>query len=539
MVHYTWLYDCLAHVQQIGQFQSISSTEVVLPYEGYLLPSGSSFLHPYYIFTVKIPQIGALEGMVILNLAGDLWDPVLRAAGAELCDKYYPRGVSPALRGRGGTICPHCAGTRSHAMDSLVSAGSKGQTRERMTPLQQLDWYCCSCLSSKSPSKFGSRPGLGQQYNTSSLSASKRISSPTTEHWVVRQPTLIIFDQYTVSERNGHSTTNGEETRKIMSTTSKSTPSNVKRSVAASVGSASAYSPNDDVSKYSPEAYSLLNRLRTLSGERLNFTGQSGECPPRVVSVDWVVHVIGLGEFIDYDASRNFSLPDDASHHPTVIKSKSGSGDDRYVVDDVVYYSANKSTTTKTINPFRGSRNVSTTSNDADLRLGRIIRFDCTDGHDSSTMLKVRPLYFHEETLDETLSSDYMRWEHAVQDSTVCSESDSDLSGSENSFSSDEESVGGMDDRGDISEEAIRRRLSLLKDDCITKEQLCGRPVVISAMAYDDLRYPHLDETIYASTEFYEGCYSGLQYRECKKLLKSWKRRHYSERHCVKASQDY
>lgn len=537
LVHYSWVYACLCHVQQIISDSMYSNA--LLPYEGYLLPSGASFLHPYYVFTVKIPDVGPLNGYVVLNLAGDVWDAVLRAAGAEVCSKMYPYGVNAAIQCRiGCTLCPHTA--RPLKMDSLASAGVpplRGRT-QRMLAMQMLDWYCCTCSDSASPSNRRNGIALGMQYNTSSSTHSriKPVQSPLVKDYSEQRPDLILFDPYTICA-GGHAPT-AVGPRHHQPHQAAFTPEQhslgLKRSTIVSGGSVSMLSPNDHKA-LSPEADSVLRRLKQLSELRLKFSGVSGGvCPPRIVSIDWVVHVIGLGDFVPFDASRNFSLPADVLRHPIVIKS-SGSGDDRYIVDDVVFYDA-RTTTSCSINPFQIASSRDTAEKGfitRELRMGRILRFDCNE---CGTVLKLRPLYFQKETIDKA-GAIYKDW-----DDGCGSEGNGSCSESSHNGSSDEDEILSGEDNDDVDRTLkLKRRLFFLKDEFVSKDQLCGRPVVISAAAYNDLIYPQYDETTYASTEFYESCYDGSLYKRSKRLLKKLQCRINAdnERYYGKASQDY
>jgi len=120
LLHHQWAFDSIR-------------TQVLQPFEKYFLPSGSSVLHPYYVFSTTnhhqngptnnvyqddddddddgyvshqrhhnnhnynhknnipfqiihnaIATIGILDGLRILNLAGELWDSVLITAGATV-----------------------------------------------------------------------------------------------------------------------------------------------------------------------------------------------------------------------------------------------------------------------------------------------------------------------------------------------------------------------------------------------------------------------------------------------------------------------
>lgn len=509
-----------------------------LSYENFLLPSGASFLHPYYVFTANIPEVGTLGDYLILNLAGDVWDPVLRAAGAEVCSKFYPSGVSSAsAHRRSAALCPHTA--KAHPMDSLSAAGTRSAALERMNAEHMLDWYCCSCEAKGVTGR--SVTAVGKQYNTSSLSSKTRQSNVHSRApFLVNRPTLILFDPYTICENRARISSNYPFALNGSRSSSTLTPELLKesvRSAAATGGSISAFSPNES-KVLSPEADTVLCRLHSLSAERLNFIGDSGACPPRVVSIDWVVHVIGLGEFIPYDASINFSLPTDVMRHPIVVKSGHG-GDDRYILDDVVFYSVNK-VSAQTINPFQSSGSLSRTSSgkDAELRMGRIMRFDCIDG--GITLIKVRPLYFHKKTLTQRAFSECLP---DTDDITGQISDDSDSSFDASDREADDDGYSSVDEN---STEwgghalTLQQRVSFLKEEYISKDQLSGRPVIISAAAYNDLEYPHFDPSIYASTEFYESCYDGSEYRRSKKRLKSWQRRCLnSGAYCANMSQDY
>ena len=518
------MYACLTHAQNtIENHNGSTSSKLLLPYDRFLLPSGASFLHPYYIFPTYIPgSVGVLDSFVILNLAGDLWDPVLRAAGAELCDKHFPEGVS-GKRNKGTVLCPHSCSRRPS--DSLY----RGRETDRMNIMQLLDWYCCSCaFSGPSIDRF-QRVAVGNEYNVPANSIGKPVTSPLKCSLTFRKPDLVLFDPYNIRERNFPLRT-ASSTDHVMPHgpfTPGTTPSNRHKSGAGSVGSISAFSPVEQQAstlKLDPDAEKILSRLKQLSINRLTQKVEDTDNVtfPRVVSIDWVTHVIGLGEFIDYDASPNFSIPEDVLHHPLVIKGGNDSAE-RYVIDDVVYYTAR---TPASRHPFtsnaisdRGGKKSG--SENFQLRMGRIMRIDhrAVSGK-VKALLKIRPLFFNETALLQV--SPHCR--NGADEKAYAYDGYADSSDSYDSDSSVENLSYDASSRNNRDIHMLERLESILRVQYIEKDQLYGRPVIISRLAYEGLEYPRSDEKIYESTDFFEKCYSGAEYRRIKKRLRSCKR---------------
>lgn len=64
---------------------------------------------------------------------------------------------------------------------------------------------------------------------------------------------------------------------------------------------------------------------------------------PRVVSIDWVGHCLGLGEWIEPNSSDMFSMPVDPIKRPAVFKAAQEDGGERYSRHDVVFYAVTSS----------------------------------------------------------------------------------------------------------------------------------------------------------------------------------------------------
>lgn len=60
------------------------SKNYLLPIEGYILPSGSSPLHPYYLPRCDSPAQGVFHGVRIANIANEFWSRVTKKAGASV-----------------------------------------------------------------------------------------------------------------------------------------------------------------------------------------------------------------------------------------------------------------------------------------------------------------------------------------------------------------------------------------------------------------------------------------------------------------------
>ena len=60
------------------------SKNYLLPIEGYILPSGSSPLHPYYLPRCDSRAQGVFHGVRIANIANEFWSRVTKKAGASV-----------------------------------------------------------------------------------------------------------------------------------------------------------------------------------------------------------------------------------------------------------------------------------------------------------------------------------------------------------------------------------------------------------------------------------------------------------------------
>ena len=60
------------------------SKNYLLPIEGYILPSESSPLHPYYLPRCDSPAQGVFHGVRIANIANEFWSRVTKKAGASV-----------------------------------------------------------------------------------------------------------------------------------------------------------------------------------------------------------------------------------------------------------------------------------------------------------------------------------------------------------------------------------------------------------------------------------------------------------------------
>lgn len=72
------------HPQWILDSTSAVNRDRPLSPEAYLLPSGSSVIHPFFVFRKQISQPQLLSQLRVLSFAGPVWNDILSAAGAIL-----------------------------------------------------------------------------------------------------------------------------------------------------------------------------------------------------------------------------------------------------------------------------------------------------------------------------------------------------------------------------------------------------------------------------------------------------------------------
>lgn len=465
-------------------------TQALLPVDGYILPSGASVLHSYCIFADCVPSTGILDSALVLNLAGESWAPILRAAGATLCSSLFPIDVSPEALASGMPICPHnCRFAQARSPQSKkprsLSSDNKSGSGKRMTTAQLLDWYCCGCQKT-APSFMVSR----KQYNVSATAAASRggTASKATDsggkvmecsNHSYRTPSLILFDSYSLHNYGTN----------------------------ASEGAGNA----------------LYDKLRGLVDD--------SHTPCRIVSIDWFVHTLQLGEQVDFDASAHFSLPRDMDPalRPTVIKR----GNERYMVDDVVFYAIPRRRDEDigvSTSPFSSSRSrlpvdaagfggipqhlqKQPCNHDYDVMVGRITAFSRPVSGGEASGVRIRPLFFSPEGLAMGASG-------ADADETAEAGEQIELNEADFACDSMEEAevevevevfdaealVQGEDFRAELQ---LRRFCLAMRDRWLTIDALVGRPVVISEVAYNDLVYPWCDALVLPTTALFESTYSG------------------------------
>jgi len=78
----------IVHVHPQWVVDSVDSDSSVdpLPVEHYLLPSGASVHHPYFVFRKQVPPGGVLKQRRVLPFTSPAWTKILESAGALLCD---------------------------------------------------------------------------------------------------------------------------------------------------------------------------------------------------------------------------------------------------------------------------------------------------------------------------------------------------------------------------------------------------------------------------------------------------------------------
>jgi hypothetical protein len=357
-----------------------------------------------------------------------------------------------------------------------------------MTVSQLIDWYCCSCADHQRPASMSRK-----QYNTLGVESVGR------DGGTYKPPMMIIFDHHTVSDG----------------------------AMASSSDSSS--------------GGGIIQKLRTVSSRF------------RVVSGDWLAHTLQLGEYVHFNSCKYFALPTDEVHHPVVIR-RPDEANERYIINDVVYYVSpfaqechhyRRAQHRNTLASLHGSAVIQGDLNRDEnvLRVGRIVAFDRSEVGAPVT-ITVRPLFFHRESLLDILreTRDIGERRYAVDalSSEEESEDDTDLSDIE-------DNPYDRKWRGDST--YLKGCVGILSDEYISVGNLCGRPVIMSEVAYNDLAYPRTDKTIYSNTKFFEYCYSGRAYsyfkRQLSKLLNTYDGRAVGDyrdsrnRGHHKASQDY
>ena len=178
------------------------------------------------------------------------------------------------------------------------------------------------------------------------------------------------------------------------------------------------------------------------------------------------------------------------------------------------------------------------------IRVGRIVAFDRSEVGATVT-ITIRPLFFYRESLSDILRENRDIGERRYSEESFSSEEEED-SEDETDFSDVDDKQSDREWKSDAS--YLKGCVGILSDEYVTINSLCGRPVIMSEVAYNDLAYPRTDNTIYSNTKFFEYCYSGRAYsyfkRHLSKLLNTYDGKALGDyrdrsRGHHKASQDY
>lgn len=349
-MHFQWIVDCKDGAQR-------------LPVDPYQLPSGCCALHAYNIFpsprTVTaagkggaclgpaVESEGLLEGIKVLNFAGGSWDNLLLTAGAITVESEAP--VLQALQSLGVHVsAPKSARSSRPPVDVIL-----------VDPYE----YGLSVSASKTSSSSSGGRGAATQ-------GSGRYSTP-------------------------HSLL---------------TIGSAAKSKAASAALGTPKSPAAKLGEVELQVIQLCAELSSSEGtaagrlQQSQLHGKNGSRQvPIVVTTDWLVHCIALGELLDHTLIDLFTLPPEPETRPFTYKADAvTSTGERYSKYDIVYY---KSSTTSVAAPTTGQnqkqdRGVNQTVRSSPVKpprssevllLGKIVGFVRRD-EKSQLFARIRPL---------------------------------------------------------------------------------------------------------------------------------------------------
>jgi len=347
LVHNQWITDC-------------KEANKWLPTESYLLPSGCCALHAYNILPTRQPSADTtpkgkgglgpsiveplLEGIKVLNFAGSGWDNLLLTAGATTVESEEP--LLQAL----------------HSLGHRAATSSKGG-RQARAPVDVIlvdpYEYSLSVAASRATSAQG-----GSRYNTPNslvaLGASSKgktaagVGTPKSPASKLGESELLVI-QHCVELNAGEGNSN--------------------------LGS--------------------LSAMKSLPLQQRQ--AQQASAAPIVVTTDWLVHCVAMGEVLDHAALDLFTLPPEPETRPFTYKADMvTSTGERYSKYDIVYYRsvkqqnllANRTSAVRS-SPSKAAKNSEV------LSLGKINGFVRRD-EKSQLFARIRPLV---STHDEDPSS--------------------------------------------------------------------------------------------------------------------------------------
>jgi hypothetical protein len=399
LLHHQWAFDSIR-------------TQVLQPFEKYFLPSGSSVLHPYYVFSTtyghqngptnnvyqddddddddgyvshqrhhnnqnyshknKIPfqiipnaiaTIGILDGLRILNLAGELWDSVLITAGATVI---------------------HSTNALLHNMQ-----------------------YCVDSSNSNKNDHDDHRNNTNRQQHHHQHSSYQKSSSSLSS---ISNIDIILIDpyEYVISYHIYNYNCNDKNTSNILSTLSSTLNVNsrlINSDPLLTISSNNSSNNNNNnnnssrnstSSSYSgkkhhierPIVQSKLSDIELITTYKcFHYHNQIQPPPPQqqqqqhnhvshmipfVASTDWLIHCLSLNEVIDIDYSDVFTLPLSPITHPYTFKTQTNERISKY---DIVYFKLYKNTKK---NYDNGSNIQNSNSNDKNKNINNNSRSNGT-----------------------------------------------------------------------------------------------------------------------------------------------------------------
>ena len=329
-MHFQWIVDCKDSNKQ-------------LPVEQYLLPSGCCALHAYNIFSSPssestagksgeglgpaVEPEGLLDGIKVLNLAGGSWDNLLLTAGAITVENEAPLLQSLLSLGARG------------------SASKSGRVSRPSVDVILVDPYEYGLSVSASKSKPAS------SISSNSTSNSGRYNTPHS---------LLAIG----------SAAKGKSANPTVST---------PKSPAAKLGEAELHVIQHCAELSSSESTSM-NGLHAHKHQRQ---------APIVVTTDWLVHCIALGELLSHSVIDLFTLPPEPETRPFTFKADAvTSTGERYSKYDIVYYRSRVAPSTT--HNARSSPVKAPKSSEV-LQLGKIVGFVRRD-EKSQLFARIRPL---------------------------------------------------------------------------------------------------------------------------------------------------
>jgi hypothetical protein len=353
LLHHQWAFDSIR-------------TQVLQPFEKYLLPSGSSVLHPYYVFSTtnchqngptnnvyqddddddgyvshqrhsnnqkynhknKIPfqiipaiaNIGILDGLRILNLAGELWDSVLITAGATVL---------------------HSTNALLHNMQYCVDSSNSNKNdhnRQQQHHQQHSSYHKSSSSSSISnidiilidPYEYVISYHIYNfncnDKNTSNILLALSSTLNVNSRLINSDPLLTISSNSSSNSKNN----NNNDNNKNSASSSSGKKHHIERPIVQSK-----LSDIELITTY--KCFHYHNQIQPPTPQQSHVSHMI----PFVASTDWLIHCLSLNEVLDIDYSDVFTLPLSPITHPYTYKTQTNERISKY---DIVYFTLYKNT---------------------------------------------------------------------------------------------------------------------------------------------------------------------------------------------------